>query len=182
MWILKQDRWIYLYPGKYITSEINERKGGGVWEIRWGKLVGSCSNEPSPLTELFPEAALLWEVSTKRRAWEARASVWRPGGGRQTAETWELLKKKRSSLGWPGREIRKSGISNKTWETHWKPNLNLQRTGVKKKPKEERECWLLRMAVVLLQLQFPHPCGWNNKGLLAELLLCCMLVPCHLGT
>lgn len=122
MWILKQDRWIYLYPGKCITSEINERKGGGVWEIRWGKLVGSCSNEPSPLTGLFPEAALLWEVSTKRRAWEARASVWRPGGGRQTAETWELLKKKRSSLGWPGREIWKSGISNKTWETHWKPS------------------------------------------------------------
>ena len=158
MWIVKQDRWICLCPGKYITSEINERKGDGVWEIGWGKLVGSCSNEPSPLSGLFPEAGLLWEVSTKRRAWEARTSVWILGGGRQTAETWELLKKKRSSLGWLGREIRMSAISNKTWETHWKPSQSefTKVTGMKKKPEEDRECWLLSMAEVLLQQHSFH--------------------------
>ena len=126
--------------GKYITSEINEKRGGGVWGIRWGKLVGSCSNESSPLSGLFPEAGFLWEVSAKRRAWEARASVWILGGGRQTAETWELLKKKRSPLGWLGREIKIGGISNKMWETHWKPSQSefTKVIGVKRSPRKRQ--------------------------------------------
>ena len=108
-----------------------------------------------------------WAVSRSRIAvrgqhqetgMEARTSVWILGGGRQTAETWELLKKKRSSLGWLGREIRMSAISNKTWETHWKPSQSefTKVTGMKKKPEEDRESWLLSMAEVLLQQHSFH--------------------------